>query len=148
MEWALEEYNPGARGTLDTEVKGPSQRPGPLRFFLFLISFTIIGAGIFAIFYFIRFSTVCAIFLVMLWIGYFVLALFLRPKPNYENMGWAGGLIDNPFRYSDDINRSLFWANIYLYPGRILAFWMFDFIMFILMKGRRRERAQDRWLKK
>ena len=148
LELMLEQYNPGPKGTIDAEVKGPSQRHGIVRFFLFMIAFVIIGAGLFGIFFFFRPVPVCGIIGAIIWITYFVLALFLRPKPNYDNMGWAGGLIDNPFRYSDDINRGLFFLNIYLYPGRILAFWMFDFIMFVLMKGRRKERAQDKWKRK
>ena len=39
---------------------------------------------------------------------YVGLAFFLRPEPDGDNMGWCGGVLDDPFHYSDDINRLLF----------------------------------------
>lgn len=48
--------------------------------------------------------------------GYFIL-----PDPDYTNVGWLGGLIDNPFRVSDDLNRMLLFIMILLMPGRLIA---------------------------
>lgn len=52
---------------------------------------------------------------------YCVLAYFLRPRPNHDNLGIAGGLVDHPFRYSDNINRQLVSLVVVLWPGRYLA---------------------------
>jgi hypothetical protein len=52
---------------------------------------------------------------------YLFLALIMRPEPKYSNMGWLNGLIDNPFRITDDYNRMLFLTMIILYPGRIIT---------------------------
>lgn len=52
---------------------------------------------------------------------YLFLALIMRPEPKYSNMGWLNGLIDNPFRITDDYNRTLFLLLIILYPGRIIT---------------------------
>ncbi len=51
---------------------------------------------------------------------YLILALIMRPKPDYSNMGWLKGLIDNPFRFKDDINRMSVLSLIILYPGRVM----------------------------
>lgn len=52
---------------------------------------------------------------------YCLAAFFLRPKPNTDNLGWAGGLIDDPFQYNDDINRCLIQLNVFLAPGRFIT---------------------------
>jgi hypothetical protein len=49
---------------------------------------------------------------------YLLLGYFVRPRPDYENMGWLGGILDNPFRYSDDINQMLWVLRLVLWPGR------------------------------
>lgn len=40
---------------------------------------------------------------------------------------WLGGLIDHPFRYSDDINRLLIFLSLLLLPGRMVAMGLIDF---------------------
>ncbi|MEE9603126.1 MAG: hypothetical protein V3V75_07465 [Thermoguttaceae bacterium] len=52
---------------------------------------------------------------------YVALAYLINPQPDIENLGWAGGLIDHPWRYSDDINRTLLTAQCFLGPGRFIA---------------------------
>ena len=60
---------------------------------------------------------------------YLVLAYNVNPQPDYENMGMFGGIFDNPFRYSDDINRFLLGLKVVLLPGRIatttIAHWIY-----------------------
>lgn len=53
--------------------------------------------------------------------AYLVAAYLLRPSPDYSNIGFLGGLIDHPFRYSDDINRFLMFLLAFLWPGRFVA---------------------------
>lgn len=52
---------------------------------------------------------------------YCVIAFLFVPKPDYSNVGWLGGLIDHPFRISDDINRVMLFFLIALYPGRLIS---------------------------
>jgi len=52
---------------------------------------------------------------------YVAVAYLVDPQPDMDNMGIAGGLIDNPFRYSDDINRNLVGLAMLLGPGRFVA---------------------------
>ena len=54
---------------------------------------------------------------VYIWLG----SLF-KFNPRYDNMGWLGGAIDNPFRFSDDLNRLLFLLKSILLPGRFVAY--------------------------
>jgi hypothetical protein len=52
---------------------------------------------------------------------YVGLAFFFRPEPDPDNMGWAGGLVNDPFHYSDNINRWLFTLHCVLGPGRFAS---------------------------
>src|SRR5262245_20860252 len=36
---------------------------------------------------------------------YTVIAFFLRPEPNTDNLGWGGGMMNDPFQTSDNVNR-------------------------------------------
>ena len=40
-------------------------------------------------------------------------------RPNYNNMG-VFGIIDHPFRYTDDVNRWLFFLYVFLIPGKLI----------------------------
>jgi hypothetical protein len=49
---------------------------------------------------------------------YLLLAYRMRPNPDFSNMGYLGGVLDDPFRYSDDLNRLLLFLKLLLWPGR------------------------------
>ena len=51
---------------------------------------------------------------------YLVVAPFVRVRPDYRNVGLVGGLIDHPFRWSDNVNRGLIFAQVVLMPGRFV----------------------------
>ncbi|MBI5363614.1 MAG: hypothetical protein HZA53_10585 [Planctomycetes bacterium] len=52
---------------------------------------------------------------------YLAVAFFVRPEPELRNVGWFGGLMDHPFRWSDDVNRWLAMLCIVLVPGRFAS---------------------------
>jgi hypothetical protein len=58
------------------------------------------------------------------WAGYAVLyfgaALFVHPRPDSENTGWGGTLLDHPLRVTDDFNRALGFWYLALSPGRFV----------------------------
>jgi hypothetical protein len=54
-------------------------------------------------------------------LGYGLLAHFLQPSVDTENLGWAGGLLDNPFRISDNFERGKLRLLIFLFPGRFIG---------------------------
>jgi len=51
------------------------------------------------------------------WVSYRVSA-----KPDTSNLGWWGGLLDNPFRSSDNVNRWLLYLRLLLAPGKLMAY--------------------------
>lgn len=88
-------------------------------------------------------NLVIALFVIVL---YGVAGYFIRPKPNIHNLGWAGGLLDNPFRYSDDWNRLLLGVYLFLWPGRFVAESTVDFgVMLSHLKppGRRGDNYEE-----
>jgi len=69
---------------------------------------------------------------------YLVAGYALRPEPDMSNMGWLGGLVDNPFRWSDDWNRTLLFLAVALWPGRFVAEAFVDGLGLLLGAARRR----------
>jgi hypothetical protein len=59
------------------------------------------------------------------------IAYLVRPNPNYMNMGWGGGLMNDPTQYSDNINRGLRDLECLLQPGQLATESVLD--MFILL---------------
>jgi hypothetical protein len=52
---------------------------------------------------------------------YLLISLFINIKPDYDNLGWVPFLINNPFRFSDNINRFLMILNFFLTPGKFIS---------------------------
>jgi hypothetical protein len=52
---------------------------------------------------------------------YTIIAFFIRPEANTDNMGWGGGMANDPFQASDNVNRFLWKAHCVLGPGRFTA---------------------------
>jgi hypothetical protein len=59
-------------------------------------------------------------------LGYVAAGTVLRPNPEFSNIGWLGGLIDHPFRWSDDVNRFLILLLMILWPGRFIGTGILD----------------------
>jgi hypothetical protein len=57
---------------------------------------------------------------------YVAVAFFFRPQANTDNMGWGLGLANDPFQYSDNINRFLFKLHMLLGPGRFCSETLLD----------------------
>jgi hypothetical protein len=49
---------------------------------------------------------------------YVGIAFFVRPEPNPDNMGFLGGMCNDPTRYTDNISRGLWNAHCLLDPDR------------------------------
>ena len=52
-------------------------------------------------------------------LAYCGIAFLVRPNPNYMNMGWGGGMVNDPTQYSDNINRGLRDLECLLQPGQL-----------------------------
>ena len=60
---------------------------------------------------------------------YLGLGYMFRPKPDFENLGWFGGLMDNPFRFSDGLNRFLLSLLVLLLPARFVSTSLADMLL-------------------
>ncbi|MFI4875933.1 MAG: hypothetical protein ACIALR_11365 [Blastopirellula sp. JB062] len=69
-----------------------------------------------------RFAIVAGVELI-----YVAIAFFIVPRPNDDDVGFLGGLINDPFRYSDNYNRSLRSWYLLLGPGRFISASLLDF---------------------
>jgi hypothetical protein len=54
-------------------------------------------------------------------LAYLAAGYWIRPRPDYSNLGIAGTPIDHPFRWSDDANRILVFLLVLFWPGRFIA---------------------------
>jgi hypothetical protein len=63
---------------------------------------------------------------------YLVLGYFVHPKAEPRNLGWLGGLFDNPFRLSDDVNRGLILLELLLLPGRFISSSFVEFTILLV----------------
>ena len=52
---------------------------------------------------------------------YVVIAFFIRPEANTDNMGLGGGMGNDPFKSSDNVNRFLWNLHCALGPGRFTS---------------------------
>lgn len=122
FEWLGESYNPGPVGTVDMGGRG---RPGRSRagvLVCFALAAGVLGlwvylvVGVWQVWNAAGLTAIGFGTLLYLFLGYTV-----HPKPDTSNIGWAGGLFDHPFRYSDDINRTLIFLTVALWPGRFVS---------------------------
>ena len=49
------------------------------------------------------------------------MSALVSPQPDGDNLGMAGGLVDDPMRVSDDVNRELLFLAVLVAPGRWVA---------------------------
>jgi hypothetical protein len=67
---------------------------------------------------------------------YMGVAFFVRPEANTDNLGWGGGLANDPYQYSDNVNRFLWQAHCLLGPGRFTAETVLDFCVLVGLASR------------
>ena len=130
-------FNPGPVGSIDVEVqhKASLRAPGIVVLhavvssvlLALLIAFVGIPTGVLG-------TAACVL--------YVVVGTLLRPRPDYRNVGWLGGLIDHPFRISDDLNWILIVIMILLAPGRFIGAGLVNLIRLVVIAASiRRKRA-------
>ena len=62
------------------------------------------------------------------WAVVLVIARYVEFCPDTDDLGWFGGLIDDPFSWSDDWNRSLLWWRLLFTPPKFVVNTFFDTI--------------------
>ena len=63
-------------------------------------------------------SIIMALGLMLVYVG---ICFYIRPEPNTDNMGILGGVIDDPMRVGDNLNRGLFLLYQIMGPGRFVS---------------------------
>ena len=124
-EWIGEEYNPGNIGDVGTYDNRRSRTrlsaiiTGVISLAVLSIPFVLIlrSRGLDW-----KYIGICAVFTSF----YLVFSYRVKPRPDTENIGWFGGMVDNPLRYSDDINRFLWFLRMVLTPGRLVGIGLVD----------------------
>src|SRR3954471_7578156 len=102
FEWLGEYFNPGPVGTIDTGPQ-PLFKANIKRVWVVLT--IIIGLGLLAFFIFFAFNNENKILSLSILFIYLIASYLLTPKPDTSNVGWFGGLMNNPLRVSDNFNR-------------------------------------------
>ena len=119
FEWLGESFKPGPVGDVDASHQPlfPNEiKKG------WAIFFMIIGLGVFGFFLWLVFNSGTVLWSLAFFAAYLLLSYFITPRPDSSNMGWFGGLINNPFRISDDANRLLVFFYLFLLPGKLVVF--------------------------
>jgi len=132
FEWLGEGYNPGPVGTVDVGGRRRGNRPRIGVLICFSLSALVLGAWTYVVLSVWEIQSLDALAGILLGtIIYLFLGYTVHPKPDTSNIGWAGGLFDHPFRYSDDINRFLIFLIVVLYPGRFISESLVDMIALV-----------------
>jgi hypothetical protein len=113
FEWLFERKNPGAVGTFEVEAPESIVRSPLVTAIRGFIGLALIGGGVYLAFQ--ARNPLVVLGGLAVYLGF---AHYIHPRPNRENVGFAGGLIDHPLRWSDDQNRMLLFLQIVLFPGR------------------------------
>jgi hypothetical protein len=119
FEWFGKSFNPGPVGGVDTN-RQPLFDGGIKKGWA--IFFVIIGFGLLAFLLWLIFDAESKLLSLSFFAFYFLLCYFLTPNPDTSNIGFFGGLINHPFRISDNINRLLMFFYLFLLPGKLMVF--------------------------
>ena len=129
LEFIGESISPGKMGSIDVTKGRKEKRIG------ILIVKTILSIGIVVVLYHLILGKSVHVKELLLFIAaiavYSSAGYFISPKPDYSNIGWFGGVFDNPFKISDDINRALIFIMIILMPGRLISTTVVSWIDFL-----------------
>lgn len=121
LEWIFEPSNPGPVGVIEVNKPEPEDDDEPPKKWLIYISavigFFMAAAGLYWIVNnLLEEGAERSVIKLSFFALYLAISYFVRTAPDTTNVGWLGGLVDHPFRISDDYNRpsSLFSSFYYL----------------------------------
>lgn len=67
---------------------------------------------------------------------YLSLGYLLKISPNTEKMGLFGTILDHPFKYTDDQNRTLLYLKFFFAPGRFITTSIADLLKLCIRKAK------------
>ena len=119
IEFIGELIKPGEIGTVDI-TKREKEKSIDM-----LIVKTIISIAIVIVIYYLNFRISFHIKEFILFVAimavYSAAGYFILLKPDYSNVGLFRGILNNPFRISDNVNRMLVIIMVILIPGRLIS---------------------------
>ena len=119
IEFIGELIRPGKIGTVDITKRKKEKRIGML--ILKTILLVVIVVVLYYLIYGISFHIKGLLLFVSVMAVYSVAGYIVLPKPDYTNVGWFGGVFDNLFKISDDVNRMMVFITVLLMPGRLIS---------------------------
>lgn len=145
LEWLGESIDPGEIGTVDVGNPGREPRTRGVVLACLAVSLLLLGGWGYVVIAVMEVTSPLGITgIIAGTILYLVAGFFIHPQPDTSNIGWLGGLIDHPFRYSDDVNRFLLFLMIFLWPGRFVSESLVDTVGIFFPSRRRRRRKKRR----
>ena len=120
FEWFGESRQPGPIGTIERGVPDPGHWH-PRVILARAIAAAILLAGVLTGIVWFTDGTGEAVVAFLVVGAYCSAGYWYAPRPDLENVGWLGGLVDHPFRWSDDVNRGLLVLRVVLGPGRFVT---------------------------
>ena len=57
---------------------------------------------------------------------YLLASYFIKPEPDNSNLGWLGGMFDDPYQITDNFNRFLYFLLVIFFPGRLISIGLID----------------------
>lgn len=128
FEWLGESFHPGPVGTIDTNKQPLFENRPKKRWAIF---FMLVGLALFVYCLWFIAQSGSKLSLLLFFLIYLCIAYLVTPKPDTRNVGWFGGLIDHPFRISDDLNRFMLFFYLLLLPGKLMLFGLQTFYRLI-----------------
>jgi hypothetical protein len=132
LEWVFESSDPDPVGKAGINSPDPDEPPRKwLIWITVVIGLFLACAGLYWVFYDLAYAGAGHVLTKLCCLAlYIVLSHFINAAPDTRNLGWLGGVVDNPFRISDDFNRWLLFVQIILLPGKLVAYsvvisWLF-----------------------
>lgn len=130
FEWLGESRAPGPTGDVEFSAPSPSTAHTHVIVLRGLLGALMLAGALYAVWHATDRALSVVVLLVYLGVAYLAV-----PRPDVSNVGWFGGLVDHPFRWSDDWNRGLVFFRLLLWPGRFTVGALRDVVQ--RLRGRR-----------
>lgn len=127
LEWLFESRDPGPVGDVQYGQPEPDEDEEPPKrgwvWAMTIAGLVLLGVCLYGVLHdWTNLSSFQLVWRLILLTLYVFVGFYVTIRPDYSNMGWLGGAIDNPFRFSDDANRTLAVLQVLLLPGKLMAY--------------------------
>ena len=125
LDWLLED-KPGPVGKLQVDARQPLDQPPPKKWMIWTAILLGVACWEVGLLWVVAQWPKLTISHGLLKLGglslYVWVSYRVSAKPDHANLGWWNGLLDNPFRSSDNVNRWLLYLQALLLPGKLMAY--------------------------